>query len=309
MIGKISIIGAGRVGESTAVKLATSQLAKNIVLIDLDDEYARGVALDVQCMSNAYGIDTKVIGTSDISTIQNSNIVIITAGVPRKPGMDRADVLSINIKIIDNIMNAVIKYATEAYVIMVSNPVDALTYYANKKSRWPRNRIIGQAGVLDSIRMSSFIADRTNYSTSDISAMVLGGHGDTMVPMTRYTTISGISIEQLLGKSEVKKIIQRTRGAGAEILGLKKTSSAYDAPSTAIELMVDSIVHDKNRILPCIAMLDGEYDQSDIAIGVPIVLGSQGVKEIIELDLNDQEKAEFDKSARSIRELIELSKV
>jgi malate dehydrogenase len=260
-------------------------------------------------MSNAYGIDTKVIGTSDISTIKNSNIVIITAGVPRKPGMDRADVLSINIKIIDNIMNAVIKYATEAYVIMVSNPVDALTYYANKKSRWPRNRIIGQAGVLDSIRMSSFIADKTNYSTSDISAMVLGGHGDTMVPMTRYTTISGISIEQLLGKSEVKKIIQRTRDAGAEILGLKKTSSAYDAPSTAIELMVDSIVHDKNRILPCIAMLDGEYDQSDIAIGVPIVLGSQGVKEIIELDLNDQEKAEFDKSARSIRELIELSKV
>jgi malate dehydrogenase len=309
VIDKISIIGAGRVGESTAVKLATSQLAKNIVLIDLDDEYARGVALDVQCMSNAYGIDTKVIGTSDISTIKNSNIVIITAGVPRKPGMDRADVLSINIKIIDNIMNAVIKYATEAYVIMVSNPVDALTHYANKKSRWPRNRIIGQAGVLDSIRMSSFIADRTNYSTSDISAMVLGGHGDTMVPMTRYTTISGISIEQLLGKSEVKKIIQRTRDAGAEILGLKKTSSAYDAPSTAIELMVDSIVHDKNRILPCIAMLDGEYDQSDIAIGVPIVLGSQGVKEIIELDLNDQEKAEFDKSARSIRELIELSKV
>ena len=304
MINKISIIGAGRVGESTARKLATNLLAKQIVLIDLDDEYAQGVALDIQCTSHAYGLDPNIIGTSDISAIQDSNIVIITAGVPRKPGMDRADILSINIKIIDQIIDDVVKYAKESYVIVVSNPVDVLTYYANKKANWPRNRIIGQAGVLDSIRMSSFIAEKTNYSASDISAMVLGGHGDTMVPMTRFTTISGISIDQLLGKSAIKKIIQRTRDAGAEILRLKKNSSAYNAPSTAIEIMVDAMVHDKNRILPCIAMLDGEYGQSDIAIGVPISLGSHGVNEIIELELNDHEQDDFNKSAESIRELI-----
>lgn len=306
MVNKISIIGAGRVGESTAQKIAISNLAQNIVLIDLDDEYARGVALDIECTSSAYGFDSKIKGTSDISAIKDSNIVVITAGIPRRPGMDRSDVLATNIKIIDKIMDAVIEFAPDTLVIMVSNPVDVLTYYANKKANWPHNRIIGQAGILDSMRMSSFIADRSHYSINDINAMVLGGHGDSMVPMIRFTTIAGISVDQLLGKSDISEVIERTRNGGAEILGLKKNSSAYNAPGAAVEIMLDSIVYNKNRILPCITMLDGEYGQSDIAIGVPIVLGSDGVKEIIELELNTKEKESFDHSVDSIRKLLML---
>jgi malate dehydrogenase len=306
MVKKISIIGAGRVGESTAQKLAIKQLAETIVVIDLDDAYAKGVALDIQETASAYGFDTQVIGSNNIETIQGSNIVIITAGIPRKPGMNRDDVLSTNIKIIDKIMNGVIEFAPDSYVILVSNPVDVLTYYANKKANWPNNRIIGQAGILDSMRMSAFIAEKSNYSINDISSMVLGGHGDLMVPMTRFTTIAGISIDNLLGKSDVREIIERTRNGGAEILGLKKSSSAYNAPSSAVEMMVEAIVHNKKRILPCIAMLDGEYGQADIAIGVPVVLGADGVEEIIELELNLGEKEAFDKSAKSIRELLVL---
>ncbi len=306
MVKKISIIGAGRVGESTAQKLAIKQLAETIVVIDLDDAYAKGVALDIQETASAYGFDTQVIGSNNIETIQGSNIVIITAGIPRKPGMNRDDVLSTNIKIIDKIMNGVIEFAPDSYVILVSNPVDVLTYYANKKANWPNNRIIGQAGILDSMRMSAFIAEKSNYSINDISSMVLGGHGDLMVPMTRFTTIAGISIDNLLGKSDVREIIERTRNGGAEILGLKKSSSAYNAPSSAVEMMAEAIVHNKKRILPCIAMLDGEYGQADIAIGVPVVLGADGVEEIIELELNLGEKEAFDKSAKSIRELLVL---
>ncbi|HIC39629.1 MAG TPA: malate dehydrogenase, partial [Candidatus Marinimicrobia bacterium] len=186
MVNKISIVGAGRVGESTAQMLAIQKLAQQIVLIDLDEQYAKGVALDIQETSPVYHFDADLIGTSDIANIKDSNIVIITAGMPRKPGMDRADVLTINLKIIDQIMDGIIKHAPDAYVIVVSNPVDVLTYYAIKKANWPRNRIIGQAGILDSMRMSSFIAMETDYSINDIQAMVLGGHGDTMVPLPRF---------------------------------------------------------------------------------------------------------------------------
>ena len=198
MVNKISIIGAGRVGESTAQMLAIQKLAQQIVLIDLDEQYAKGVALDIQETSSVYHFDAELMGASDISNIQDSNIIIITAGMPRKPGMDRADVLAINLKIIDEIMDGIIEYAPDAYVIVVSNPVDVLTYYANQKANWPRNRIMGQAGILDSMRLSSFIAMETDYSINDIQAMVLGGHGDTMVPLPRFTTVSGISIEHLL---------------------------------------------------------------------------------------------------------------
>lgn len=304
MIDKISIIGAGRVGESTAQKLAIKNLSKDIVLIDLDDDYAKGVALDIQCTSGAYGFETILIGSDNISNIENSNIVIITAGVPRQPGMNREDVLLTNVDIIDDIMEGVMEYAPDSYVIMVSNPVDVLTYYACKKTKWPPNRIIGQAGILDSMRMSTFIAEKSSYSIRDINSLVLGGHGDLMVPMTRFTTISGISINNLLGKSDIREVIARTRAAGAEILNLKKTSSAYNAPSTAIEIMVDSMVYDKGRILPCITMLNGEYGQSDIAMGVPISLGATGVKEIVELELNDDEQDEFDESANSIKAML-----
>jgi len=304
MVNKISIVGAGRVGESTAQMLAIQKLAQQIVLIDLDEQYAKGVALDIQETSPVYHFDADLIGTSDIANIKDSNIVIITAGMPRKPGMDRADVLTINLKIIDQIMDGIIKHAPDAYVIVVSNPVDVLTYYANKKANWPRNRIIGQAGILDSMRMSSFIAMETDYSINDIQAMVLGGHGDTMVPLPRFTTVSGISIEHLLDQNTIDNLIQRTRDGGAEILNLKQKSSAYDAPGAAVTIMVEAIVHNKHRLLPCITMLEGEYGQTDIAIGVPVVLGENGVEKIVELDFTVDEQKAFDASAQVIKSLI-----
>jgi malate dehydrogenase len=304
MINKVSIIGAGRVGESCAQMLAAQKLSKNITLIDLDDNYAQGVALDIQETSPVYEFDSVLTGSSDISAIEDSGIVIITAGLPRKPGMDRSDVLASNISIIDSVMDGVIKYAPDSFVIMVTNPVDVLTYYSLKKSKWPRNRIIGQAGVLDSMRMSSFIAMETHYSVNDIQALVLGGHGDTMVPLPRFTTISGIPITELLDTKSIERIIQRTRDGGAEILNLKQKSSAYDAPGAAVATMVESIVHAKNRLLPCISLLDGEYNQKDIAIGVPVVLGSNGIEEIVELNLSNEEQKLFDYSANSTRELI-----
>ena len=304
MVNKISIIGAGRVGESTAQMLAIKKLTQQIVLIDLDEKYAKGVALDIQETASVYHFDTQLVGSNDIANIQDSNIVIITAGIPRKPGMDRADVLAINLKIIDEIMDGIIKYAPNSYVIVVSNPVDVLTYYANKKANWPRNRIMGQAGILDSMRLSSFIAIETDYSINDIQAMVLGGHGDTMVPLTRFTTISGISIEHLLDQKTIDQLIQRTRDGGAEILNLKQKSSAYDAPGAAVTIMVEAIVHNKNRLLPCITMLKGEYGQTDLAIGVPVILGGNGVEKIIELKFTEQEQQAFDTSAHAIKELI-----
>jgi malate dehydrogenase len=304
MVNKISIVGAGRVGESTAQMLAIQKLAQQIVLIDLDEQYAKGVALDIQETSPVYHFDADLIGASDIANIKGSNIVIITAGMPRKPGMDRADVLAINLKIIDEIMDGVIKHAPDAYVIVVSNPVDVLTYYANKKANWPRNRIMGQAGILDSMRLSSFIAMETDYSINDIQAMVLGGHGDTMVPLPRFTTVSGISIEHLLDQNTIDSLIQRTRDGGAEILNLKQKSSAYDAPGAAVTIMVEAIVHNKHRLLPCITMLEGEYGQNDIAIGVPVVLGENGVEKIVELDFTVDEKKAFDASAQAIKSLI-----
>ncbi|HAD99386.1 MAG TPA: malate dehydrogenase [Gammaproteobacteria bacterium] len=304
MVNKISIVGAGKVGESTAQMLAIQKLAQQIVLIDLDEQYAKGVALDIQETSPVYHFDAELIGSSDIANIKDSNIVIITAGLPRKPGMDRTDVLAINLKIIDEIMDGIIKHAPDAYVIVVSNPVDVLTYYANKKANWPRNRIMGQAGILDSMRLSSFIAMETDYSINDIQAMVLGGHGDTMVPLPRFTTVSGISIEHLLDQNTIDNLIQRTRDGGAEILNLKQKSSANNAPGAAVTIMVEAIVHNKHRLLPCITMLEGEYGQSDIAIGVPVMLGENGVEKIIELNFTDEEQQAFDTSAQVIKSLI-----
>jgi len=304
MVNKISIVGAGRVGESVAQVLAIKKLTECIILIGRDEQRTKGIALDIQETASVHLFDSKLTGSSDISNIRDSSIVIITAGSPRNPGMDRADVLTTNLKIIDEIMDGIIKYAPDAYVIIVSNPVDVLTYYANKKANWARNRIVGQAGILDSMRMSSFIAMETNYSINDIQAMVLGGHGDTMVPLPRFTTVSGISIKHLLSQTTIDNIIQRTRNGGAEILNLKQKSSAYDAPGAAVAIMVEAIVHNKHRLLPCISMLDGEYGQTDIAIGVPVVLGENGVEKIIELDFNADEKKSFDASAKVIKALI-----
>ncbi len=304
MFPKISIIGAGRVGENTAQILALRKLAKHIVLIDLDEQYARGVALDIQETASVYQFDAQITGSSQISKIAHSDLVIITAGLPRKPGMDRADVLAVNLGIIDKIMDGVIEHAPDAYVIVVSNPVDVLTYHANQKIANARARIMGQAGVLDSMRLSSFIAMETDYSINDIQSMVLGGHGDSMVPLTRFTTISGISIDYLLDAKSIARIIERTRNGGAEILNLKQKSSAYDAPGAAVATMVEAIVHDKNRLLPCISMLEGEYGQTDLAIGVPVMLGGRGIEKIIELKLTQSEARAFNQSASDTKALI-----
>ena len=300
-MNKISIIGAGRVGESTAHNLAKAELCSEVVLIDIVAGMPQGTALDIQESAPQFGFDTKLSGSNDLHAMAGSDVVIITAGLPRKPGMSRSDVLDTNLGIIRSIVDVMVKAAPEAMVLMVTNPVDVLTYAAWKRSGWPRNRVFGMAGVLDSSRMASFVAMETGFSVQDITAMVLGGHGDTMVPMTRFTCINGIPISHFLKQEKIDKIVQRTREGGAEILALKKNSSAYDAPAASIAAMVSAISHDRKRILPCVAVLDGEYGQQDICMGVPVVLGKGGVERIIELTLNEDEAANFKNSVEAVR--------
>ncbi|MEE9302383.1 MAG: malate dehydrogenase [Thiotrichaceae bacterium] len=298
---KITIIGAGRVGESTAQFLAQRRLCKVLALLDVRDGAAAGAALDVQEAAPLFGYDTRVIGSDKPEIMADSGLVIITAGIPRKPGMSRSDVVDTNLAIIDSIMDDVIEYAPDSIVIVVSNPVDFLTYYAWKKTGWHRSRVMGQAGVLDSSRMAAFVALETTFSVKNINAMVLGGHGDAMVPMTRFTTISGIPIEHFLDQEAIDRIVERSRNGGAEILSLRKNSSAYDAPAAAIAEMVEAIVLDRRQVLPVVAILEGEYDQRDLAMGVPCVLSEEGMDRIIELPLNDTEKSMFEETILSIK--------
>ncbi|MEJ2061205.1 MAG: malate dehydrogenase [Gammaproteobacteria bacterium] len=299
---KISIVGAGRVGEATAQFVAQEDLCRELVLIDVREGAAEGGALDIQETAPLFGFDTRVSGTTDPAAMQDSGIVIVTAGIPRKPGMSRSDVLDTNVKIIDTIVDHVLDYAPEAIMLFVSNPVDVLTYRAWKRSGLPRSHVIGQAGVLDSSRMAAFVALETGLSAKDIDAMVLGGHGDAMVPMIRYTTINGIPVEHFLTQDAIERIIHRTRNGGAEVLSLKQTSSAYDAPAAAIAEMVDAIVTDRKRVLPAVAILEGEYNAHDVAMGVPCVLGRNGLQRIIELELNDAERKMFEESLDGVRD-------
>lgn len=300
-MNKISIVGAGRVGESTAQLIAEQDLCKELMLVDIREGVPQGVALDIQETAPLLRFDTRVDGCHQAQGIKDSDLVIVTAGVPRKAGMTRSDVLNVNTKVIDDIVDNIVRYAPDALVLLVSNPVEALTYQAFLRSGFERNRVLGQAGVLDSTRMASFIALETGFSTRDINAMVLGGHGDTMVPMMRFTTISGIPVAHFLEQNRIQDIIERTRYGGAEILSLRRTSSAYDAPAAAITEMVDAIVHGRRRIMPAVAILQGEYGQSDIAMSVPCVLSDCGVEKIIELPLNDIEQSMFDDAVASIR--------
>jgi malate dehydrogenase len=305
---KIAIIGAGRVGESTAQFLAKEDVCRELVLTDVREGAAQGAALDIQGSASLFGFDTRLRGDSSNKIIENAELIIITAGIPRKPGMTRTDVMETNIRILDEILDDVLEYANDSMLLMVSNPVDTLTYHALKRTGWDRNRIFGQAGVLDSSRMAAFIAMETGLSAKYINAMVMGGHGDAMVPMTRFTTISGIGIEHFLTAEKIEEIIERTRTGGAEVLTLKGNSSAYGAPAAAIAEMVEAISHNRKSVLPTVAKLDGEYDQQDIAIGVPAVLGENGMERIIELELDENELIYFNKSVASIRkELTTLS--
>ena len=306
---KITIIGAGRVGESTAHNLAKHETCREVMLIDVKEGVPQGTALDIQESAPIYDFDTKLAGSNDLAAMADSNMVVITAGVPRKPGMSRSDVLDTNLAVVNGIVDAVLKHAPNAMLLMVSNPVDVLTYAAWKRSGFPRQRIFGMAGVLDSARMASFVAMETGFSVKDISAMVLGGHGDTMVPMTRFTTINGIPIEHFLSKEKIDKIVERTRQGGAEILSLRKTASAYDAPAAAIAAMIDAISRNRRHILPAVAVLDGEYGLTDICMGVPCVFGEHGVERVIELPLTAQEAAEFRRSSETVRaDLAKLKK-
>lgn len=305
-MNKITIVGAGRVGESTAQFIAEKDMCREIALLDINKGAAEGAALDIQEVAPLFKYDTRLHGGSDGSLMADSDLVIVTAGLPRKPGMTREDLLSSNINIIDGILDDAMKYAPNTLLLFVTNPVDVVTYHAWKRTGWPRNRVFGQAGVLDSSRMASFIAMETGYSTLDINTMVLGGHGDTMVPMHRYTTIAGIPISNFLTKDKLDEIVERTRHGGAEILALRQNSSAFDAPAASVAEMVDAIVNDRKRILPTVSVLEGEYGHEDIAIGVPAVLGKEGMEQIILLDMNDEETTMFHNSATIVQTQIDL---
>jgi malate dehydrogenase len=237
--------------------------------------------------------------------LADSDLVVVTAGFPRKPGMSRSDVLAANVKIIDEVTDHIVEHAPDAIVLVVSNPVDTLTYRVAQRTGWPRSRVFGQAGVLDASRMAAFIAEETGFSALDITTIVLGGHGDTMVPMPRYCTVNGVPVSNFIAPDRLEAIIERTRKGGAEILALRKNSSAYDAPAAAVAAMVDAISNNRRRLMPCVALLEGEYGKRDIAMGVPCVLDERGLSEVVELELDERERADFERSSAAVHEDIE----
>lgn len=304
---KITVVGPGRVGESTAQILAKEELCRELVLLGRQQGVARGIALDIQESAPLFGFDTRVTGGADPALMAGSDLVIITAGAPRKPGMSRADLRDANLPVIASLADQVMRYAPDAMVLVVSNPVDVLTYHAWRHTGWARQRVFGLSGVLDSARMASFIALETGFSVKDITALVIGGHGDTMVPLPRYTCINGIPITHFLPSDTITRLVEHTRQGGAEILALKENSSAYDSPAAAIATMVDALVHRRRRILPCVAVLNGEYGQHDIAFGVPAILGENGLEKVVELTLTEEEQQAVRRSAEQVRASIGIS--
>jgi malate dehydrogenase len=301
-MNKISIIGAGRVGETTAQTLAQQGMCEEVVLLDIREGAAAGAALDIRQSAAYFGFDARVTGGTDPGLIKDSELVIVTAGSPRKPGMSRSDVLGINRAVIDSIVDEVLEQAPDALLLLVTNPVDVLTWHAWKRTGWDRSRVFGQAGVLDSSRMASFMAEETGLSIKDIHAMVIGGHGDSMVPLTRFSTMNGLPATTFLDQEMIERIIKNTQHGGAEVLALRQTSSAYNAPAAAIATMVDAISNNRRRILPCVCVLEGEYGQQDITAGVPAILGRNGIEKVVDLPLNETEQTGLQDSIDSIRE-------
>jgi malate dehydrogenase len=303
MLGKpkIAVVGAGMVGSSAALKMAQKELG-DIVLVDVVEFVAEGKALDMAESSPLDGFDVALVGkTNDYSVIKDSDVVVITAGVPRKPGMTRMDLLMTNAGIVETISNHIRELAPNSIVIIVTNPLDVMTYVAWKVTGFPRERVMGQAGVLDSIRMRYFVAQELGVSVKDVQAMVLGSHGDQMVPLPRYTTVSGVPITELLPPETIERINDRTRKAGTEIVNLLKTGSAYYAPGAAVAEMVEAIVRDKKRLMTCSVLLKGEYGLNDVFIGVPVILGKNGVERIVELKLTEEELKALHQSAEEVR--------
>ena len=299
---KVSIVGAGNVGATCAHWIAAKELA-DIVLVDLVEGVPQGKALDLLEAMPIEKRDVKVVGSNDYSATSNSDIVIITAGIPRKPGMSRDDLLQTNYKIMSDVVGKVVAASPNSILIIVSNPLDAMAQAAFKQAKFPRERVIGMAGVLDSARYRTFIAEELNVSVENVSAFVLGGHGDTMVPLPRYSTVSGVPITAFMSKETIDAIVQRTRDGGAEIVKHLKTGSAYYAPSAATVEMVEAILKDKKKILPCAAYLQGEYGIDGLCVGVLCKLGARGIEQVIELKLNEEETAGLKKSAAAVKEL------
>ncbi|MEO6210105.1 MAG: malate dehydrogenase [Gemmatimonadaceae bacterium] len=302
MLNKITVVGAGNVGATTAQRLAEKELARTVVLVDVIDGVPQGKGLDIWESAPIEGFESRLVGTNDYAASEGSDIVVITAGIARKPGMSRDDLLNTNAGIVKQVSQHVKSSSPNAIVIVVSNPLDVMSWVAMQTTGFPRERVIGMAGVLDTARYRSFIAEALEVSVRDIQAMVLGGHGDTMVPLLSYTSVSGIPVTQLLDKAKLDAIIDRTRTGGAEIVKYLKTGSAYYAPSAATVQMCEAIAFDQKRILSCAAWLTGEYGQSGIFLGVPCKLGRAGLEKIIEVALTNEERAALAKSVEAVRE-------
>lgn len=304
---KITVVGAGFVG-STCAHWAASKELGDVVLLDVNEGAAKGKALDLFEASPVEGFDSRVFGTSDYKDTKDSDVVIITAGIPRKPGMSRDDLLATNAKIMRSVCEGIKEYSPNSIVIIVSNPLDAMAYVAKEVLGFPKERVIGMAGVLDSARFRSFIAEELNVSVKDVQAFILGGHGDSMVPMPRHCSVGGVPISELLPEARIHEISDRARKGGAEIVGLLKTGSAYYAPSASAVEMAEAILKDQNRILPCAAWLEGEYGYNGLFVGVLCQLNGKGLHKVVEVKLNETEKAGLDESVRQVKELVDALK-
>jgi malate dehydrogenase len=300
---KITVIGAGNVGASVAAYASAQELG-DIILVDILAGIPQGKGLDLFEANPVLDADTRVIGTNDYEATAGSDLVVITAGIARKPGMSRDDLLSTNVRIVSGVAEQAAKASPDAIMIVISNPLDAMVYTAWKKSGFDPRRVVGMAGVLDTARFRSFVAEEIGVSMKDVHALILGGHGDSMVPLTRYCSVGGVPISRFISETRLEEIVQRTRQGGAEIVGLLKTGSAYYAPAASAVQMAKSILLDKKRLLPCAAYLKGEFDQKDVFVGVPAILGSAGVEEVVDLELTDDERNAFNKSVKAVRELM-----
>lgn len=309
---KIALIGSGMIGGTLAHLIGLKSLG-DVVLFDINDGISKGKALDIAESSAVDGFDVNFSGTSDYSAIEGADVVIVTAGVPRKPGMSRDDLLDINLKVMQQVGEGIKQYAKDAFVICITNPLDAMVWALQKFSGIAPNKIVGMAGVLDSSRFRYFLSEEFKVSIEDITAFVLGGHGDTMVPLVRYSTVSGIPLPDLIemgwtSKEKIDEIVQRTRSGGAEIVGLLKTGSAYYAPAASAIAMAEAYLGDRKRVLPVAAHLNGEYGVKDMYVGVPVIIGKNGVEKVIEINLDEQEKQAFDKSVAAVKGLCDTCK-
>ena len=303
---KVTVVGAGNVGATCADVLAQNEVCNEIILVDIKEGLSEGKALDIFQKSPINLYDTRTIGsTNDYTLTENSDVVVITSGLPRKPGMSRDDLIGTNAKIVESVTQNIIKYSPNSIIIIVSNPLDVMTYQAHLTSNFERNRVMGMAGILDTARYRAFIAEELNISTKDIQAVLLGGHGDTMVPLPRYTTISGIPVTELIKEDKLNEIIERTKFGGGELVKLMGTSAWY-APGAAAAQMVESIVKNQKRIFPVCVKLEGEYNIDDCYLGVPVILGSKGIEKVIELDLNADEKALLQESREHVKEVMSV---